>query len=71
MKEFLEQQLQTLAGSIEQCQKDMMALEEKLEHTKNALLRMQGAQQAFQMALKEAGKNDLSADVAIPDNPAM
>ncbi len=71
MKEFLEQQLQALASSIEQCQKDMMALEEKLEQTKNALLRMQGAQQAFQMTLKEASKNDAPANVAIPDNLAM
>lgn len=71
MKEFLEQQLQALSSSIEQCQKDMMALEEKLEQTKNALLRMQGAQQAFQMALKETGKNDVSADATISDNPAL
>lgn len=61
MKEFLEQQLQALNSSMTDCQKDMLAIEEKLEQTKNALLRMQGAEQAFRLILKELAKEDAPA----------
>lgn len=59
MKEFLEQQLQALNSSMTDCQKDMLAAEERLEQMKSALLRMQGAEQAFRLMLKELAKEDV------------